>query len=72
MNQYSNINIEVRPHTNVSSIEAYNQKLSKYKAKVTIAYLEANGVIQGRLTAHGFEEALLLNDNIHYLMRIFL
>jgi outer membrane protein OmpA-like peptidoglycan-associated protein len=62
INKYPNINIEVRSHTDASASEAYNRKLSERRAKATIAYLEANGVIQGRLTGHGFGEEQLLND----------
>tara|TARA_R110000764_G_scaffold155226_1_gene243072 strand:- start:347 stop:808 length:462 start_codon:yes stop_codon:yes gene_type:complete len=62
INQYPDINIEVRSHTDASASEAYNRKLSELRAKATIAYLESNGVIQGRLTGHGFGETQLLND----------
>lgn len=64
INQYPNINIVVKSHTDVTASDEYNRKLSERRAKTTIAYLEANGVVKGRLTGQGFGEIQLLNKCI--------
>lgn len=62
LNQYPNMNIDVRSHTDCRQTYDYNMKLSDRRAKSTIAWLVKKGVNPNRLTGRGYGESQLVND----------
>ena len=61
MNQYPNIKVDVRSHTDSRQTDDYNMKLSERRAKSTIGWLVKNGVDPSRLTGRGYGESQLIN-----------
>lgn len=62
MNQYPEMKIEVRSHTDSHGDAAYNLWLSKQRAKATAEYMIKKGVGSDRLTPKGLGEAEPVND----------
>ncbi|MEO8934836.1 MAG: OmpA family protein [Xanthomarina sp.] len=62
LNQYPNLKIEIRSHTDSRGNDAYNQALSQRRATSTLNYLAANGIDKSRLSALGFGESKLVNN----------
>ncbi len=62
MNQYPQMKIEVKSHTDSHGDDAYNMQLSDRRAKSTIAYMIEKGIASDRLTGKGFGETELVND----------
>ncbi|MDO9454050.1 MAG: OmpA family protein [Stagnimonas sp.] len=52
--------VEIAGHTDSAGPQAYNQKLSQQRAESVNAYLTAQGIDAGRLTAKGYGETELL------------
>ncbi len=61
MNQYPDMKIDVRSHTDSRQTHEYNQRLSDRRAKSTIAWLVKNGIAPERLTGRGYGEKELVN-----------
>lgn len=62
MNVYSNVNIDVRSHTDSRNTDQYNIDLSERRAKSTIEYLvNVGGINRSRLTGRGYGETQLRN-----------
>ena len=61
LNEFPEVHIQVRSHTDARASHQYNQKLSERRAKETVTYLLANGVDANRLTNQGFGETQLTN-----------
>ena len=61
MNQYPNIKVDVRSHTDSRQTDDYNMKLSERRAKSTIGWLVKNGIDPSRLTGRGYGESQLIN-----------
>ncbi|QCE41030.1 OmpA family protein [Psychroserpens sp. NJDZ02] len=62
LNVYSNVNIDVRSHTDSRNTSAYNLDLSNRRAKSTIDYLvNVGGINSARLTGQGYGETQLRN-----------
>ncbi len=61
MNQYPNMVVDVRSHTDSRQTTDYNAALSKRRAKATIEWLVNNGLAKARLTAKGYGESQLVN-----------
>ncbi len=62
LNQFPDLRIEVRSHTDVRASAAYNDRLSKERAEATMAHLIAHGIADERLSGRGLGESELLND----------
>jgi outer membrane protein OmpA-like peptidoglycan-associated protein len=62
MNQFPEINVDIRSHTDSRGTARYNLKLSGERAEATMAYLVAKGIAKDRLTAKGYGETELLNN----------
>ncbi|AUC74855.1 OmpA family protein [Olleya sp. Bg11-27] len=62
LNVYSNVNIDVRSHTDSRNTSEYNLDLSNRRAKSTIDYLvNVGGINSARLTGQGYGETQLRN-----------
>ena len=62
MNQYPELKIDVRSHTDSRQTEAYNLSLSDRRAKSTVAYIIEKGKLDpSRLTGEGYGETELQN-----------
>ncbi|HLV37977.1 OmpA family protein [Xanthomarina sp.] len=62
LNQYPNLKIEIRSHTDSRGNDAYNKALSQRRATSTMDYLIAQGIGAERLTAIGMGETALVNN----------
>ncbi|HEU4788157.1 MAG TPA: OmpA family protein [Flavobacterium sp.] len=61
MQQYPEMKIEVRSHTDSRQTAKYNDKLSDKRAKATVDWLVKNGVNSVRLIGNGYGESQLVN-----------
>lgn len=61
MNQYPNMKIDVRSHTDSRQSKQYNDELSDKRAKSTINWLIERGINPARLTGKGYGETQLVN-----------
>jgi len=61
MQEYPNLKIEVRSHTDSRNSAKYNEKLSDSRAKATVAWLVENGISSDRLIGKGYGESQLVN-----------
>ena len=62
LNEFPNMKIQVQSHTDVKASTSYNDRLSKRRAKSTVAYLIGNGIDESRVSGQGFGESKLAND----------
>ena len=62
MNQYPDMKIDVRSHTDSHGDDAYNMWLSDERAKSTVKYMVSKGISADRLTSKGYGETQLVND----------
>lgn len=62
MNQYPNMVIDIRSHTDSRQTHEYNEILSDKRAKSTLEYLVSKGIDRSRLSAKGYGETQLVND----------
>lgn len=63
MQQYPQLKIDVRSHTDSRGKDNYNLKLSERRNKATIKYLiETGGIDASRLTGKGYGESQLINS----------
>jgi len=62
MNQYPEMKIDVRSHTDSHGDDAYNLDLSDRRAKSTVKYMIKKGVAADRLTGKGYGETQPVND----------
>lgn len=62
MQQFPEMKIDVRSHTDSRQSSEYNQKLSDKRAKATIAWLVKNGIDSTRLIGKGYGESELVNQ----------
>jgi outer membrane protein OmpA-like peptidoglycan-associated protein/tetratricopeptide (TPR) repeat protein len=61
LEQYPNMEIDIRSHTDCRQTAKYNAALSDRRAKSTMAWLIEKGINKSRLTAKGYGESQLLN-----------
>ena len=61
MEQYPNLKVDVRSHTDSRQSANYNEKLSDNRAKATAAWLIEKGISANRLTSKGYGESQLIN-----------
>ncbi|WP_347343871.1 OmpA family protein [Flavobacterium sp. LC2016-01] len=61
LNQYPNIKLDIRSHTDSRSSAESNQILSDKRAQSTKDWLISKGIDAGRLTAKGYGETKLIN-----------
>ncbi len=61
MQQYPQMKIEVRSHTDSRANDQYNLALSNRRAKATVGYIVSKGITNGRLTGKGYGESELVN-----------
>lgn len=61
MNQYPNMKLDIRSHTDSRGSLKYNEALSDRRAKSTINWLIKNGVNKNRLIGKGYGENQLVN-----------
>ena len=62
MNQYPEMIIDIKSHTDCRGKADYNEKLSEKRAQSTRNYLISKGIDASRLTAKGYGESQLVND----------
>ena len=62
MNQYPNMTIDIRSHTDSRQTHKYNELLSDRRAKSTLEFMVKNGININRLTAKGYGETQLVNN----------
>lgn len=62
MNNYPQIKVHIKSHTDSRQTEAYNLRLSNFRAKSTREYMIKKGINKNRLTAKGYGESELLNE----------
>jgi outer membrane protein OmpA-like peptidoglycan-associated protein len=62
MNEYPEMKVDVRCHTDSRQTSDYNMKLSDRRAKSTIAWLIKNGIDKSRLSGRGYGESQLINN----------
>ncbi|MEN0011067.1 OmpA family protein [Flavobacterium nitrogenifigens] len=61
LNDYPNMKLDIRSHTDSRASHQYNEALSDRRAKSTIQWLVKNGVSPKRLTGRGYGETELVN-----------
>ena len=62
LQQYPNLKLEIRSHTDSRQTAKYNQVLSDKRAKSTMKWLIENGIASNRLTGKGYGETQLVNQ----------
>lgn len=62
MIKYPQLKVHIKSHTDSRQTEAYNMRLSNFRAKSTMSYMIKKGVAKERLTAKGYGETELLNE----------
>ncbi|MEE1898250.1 OmpA family protein [Flavobacterium rakeshii] len=62
LNEYPNMKLDIRSHTDSRQTHKYNEALSDRRAKSTIKWLVDNGVDASRLTGKGYGETQLVNE----------
>ena len=62
MEEYPDLKIDVRSHTDSRANDEYNRVLSQNRNNSTIAYIIDNGISKSRLTGRGYGESQLVND----------
>jgi outer membrane protein OmpA-like peptidoglycan-associated protein/tetratricopeptide (TPR) repeat protein len=62
MNQYANMKLEIRAHTDSYGEDQYNLYLSEKRAEATVNYMIDNGISADRLTGKGYGETQLVNN----------
>ncbi|WP_109851857.1 OmpA family protein [Aquimarina sp. AU58] len=62
MNQYANMKLEIRAHTDSHGEDQYNLYLSEKRAEATVNYMIDNGISADRLIGKGYGETQLVND----------
>jgi len=66
MQQYPEMKIDVRSHTDSRANDAYNMRLSDRRAQSTIKYIiTKGGIAKGRLTGRGYGESTLVNECVN-------
>lgn len=61
LNDYPNMKLDIRSHTDSRASHQYNEALSDRRAKSTIQWLVKNGIAPNRLTGRGYGETELVN-----------
>lgn len=61
MQQYPNMTVDIRSHTDSRQTHKYNELLSDRRAKSTLEFMVKNGIDRKRLTAKGYGETQLVN-----------
>ncbi|MUP46376.1 OmpA family protein [Gramella sp. BOM4] len=62
MNEYPELLIDIRSHTDSRADDSYNLELSRKRVEVTMDYLLKKGVDPGRVSGRGYGETELTND----------
>ena len=62
MQQYPQMNIEIRSYTDSRGNDAYNKALSERRAQSTMQYMIGKGISSDRLSAKGLGETKMTND----------
>lgn len=62
MNQYLDMRIELRSHTDSRASAPYNMKLSTQRAQAVLDYMAEHGVLPSRMRARGMGETTPLNN----------
>lgn len=62
LEEYPNMKIDIRSHTDSRGSDAYNEALSDRRAQSTLEYLMEKGIDKSRLTAKGYGEYQLVNE----------
>jgi outer membrane protein OmpA-like peptidoglycan-associated protein/tetratricopeptide (TPR) repeat protein len=61
LEEYPNMEIDIRSHTDSRASHKYNENLSSRRAKSTAEWLISNGINRSRLTWKGYGETQLIN-----------
>jgi outer membrane protein OmpA-like peptidoglycan-associated protein len=56
MNEYPNMVIDAKSHTDSRGADGYNMKLSDRRAKATVQYIISKGIAKNRITGNGMGE----------------
>jgi OOP family OmpA-OmpF porin len=63
LTENASVHVRVEGHTDSRGADTYNQKLSQSRAEAVSAYLTANGIDAGRLSAVGYGESAPVAPN---------
>ena len=63
LNTYPDTDIQIQGHTDSKGTEAYNQKLSVYRASAVSDYLRGSGINTNRISIKGFGETVPKYNN---------
>ncbi len=64
LNEYPELRIEIRAHTDSQGDSQYNMELSERRAEAVVDYLVLKGIYQSRLTFKGFGDTMPVNECI--------
>ncbi|HCT30876.1 MAG TPA: hypothetical protein DIW31_09115 [Bacteroidales bacterium] len=62
LNEYPEIKIEIRAHTDSQGDSQYNLQLSERRAEAVVEYLIQRGIYNNRLSFKGFGDTMLVNE----------
>ncbi len=62
MKAFPTVKVQIQSHTDVKAGSGYNKRLSKRRAKNTVAHLIDNGIEASRISGEGFGETKLTNE----------
>lgn len=65
LNEYTQLKLHIRSHTDSRGNDAYNKALSERRAKSTLDYLVSKGIASNRLKSEGLGESELVNNCIN-------
>ena len=61
LNEYPQMKVELRSHTDARATDAYNIRLSENRARAAMDYLVSRGITPSRLLARGYGESEIVN-----------
>lgn len=61
MNQYPDMRVELRSHTDSRASDAFNMRLSTRRAQAVLDYMATKGVVPSRMRAAGYGESIPIN-----------
>nr|WP_221442787.1 OmpA family protein [Aequorivita sp. 609] len=62
LNEYPQLKLNIRSHTDSRGNDAYNKALSQKRATSTIDYIVSKGIESSRLKSEGLGESVLINN----------
>ena len=63
--KYSNVQIEIRAHTDSKGTDEYNMRLSQKRAESVVRYLKSKGIPEVQMIAKGYGETIPIVPNAY-------